>query len=116
VAREETSIQKSIVDVLRLCGVTVLHTSAFSVRGPVGSAKGVPDLLCWVEDSPGLIWGLEVKTPKGRPTPEQREYSSKGAYSIVRSIEDAIEASKKVLGKYAPESPSLKKLGRLGTP
>lgn len=114
-AREETLVQRAITEVLGLAGVLVLHTSAFTARGPLGTAKGVPDLLCYAEDAPGLMWGLEVKTAKGRPTPEQKRLSDAGMYAIVRSPEEAIDASKAVLERYAPTSKILRRLGNFKT-
>ncbi|MEJ5169375.1 MAG: hypothetical protein WHU10_00145 [Fimbriimonadales bacterium] len=104
VAREETLVQKTIVDVLKLAGLTVLHTSAFAAKGRLGTAKGVPDLLVHAPDVPLLIIGLEVKTASGRPTPEQKALSEAGMYRIVRSPEDALDAAAEALRLYAPES------------
>lgn len=104
VAREETLVQKTIVDVLKLAELTVLHTSAFAAKGRLGTAKGVPDLLVHAPDVPLLIIGLEVKTTSGRPTPEQKALSEAGMYRIVRSPEDALDAVAEALRLYAPES------------
>jgi hypothetical protein len=87
----ESDLQSAIEGALRAAGLTVLHTSAFRARGPLGTTPGVPDLLVSCGRSP--LWlGLEVKTPRGRLSPAQKELAEEGRVVVVRSVEDAAEA------------------------
>lgn len=57
-------------------------------------SNGVPDILGYLHD--GTFLGIEVKTPEGRISPEQREFmeraKSKGCMVFVaRSIDDVIK-------------------------
>ena len=72
--------QAEIVGALRLCGALV-HSTA-----PLG--HGFPDLVVWGNNR---LWLLEVKTGKGRLTPEEVEFQKKWPVDIVRSAEEAIE-------------------------
>lgn len=63
------------------------------LRG-VGVKRGLPDVL--VVNDGRTIW-LELKSDKGRVSPEQREChaalaSARSSVSVVRSLDDAIEA------------------------
>jgi hypothetical protein len=102
--RPEARLQTEIVAVLRLCGLTVLQTSAHRARGPLGTTPGVPDLLVFAQDAPLLLWGIEVKTARGRLNPAQRELAQAGAYAVARSAADALRACADALARYAPES------------
>jgi hypothetical protein len=61
-------------------------------RMPPYSMKGVPDII--LIDG-GHFVGLEVKTPTGRQSPEQKEFQRRltaegGSYHVVRSVDDVI--------------------------
>ncbi len=65
-------------------------------RLPRGCKKGIPDILIITK---GRTIAMEVKTPKGKQSPEQKvvedSFKKQGKeYHVVRSLEDAI----KVLG------------------
>ena len=71
-------------------------------RSHVG-LKGVPDIICIIpqgEEGSGIFTGFEVKTPRGRQSPDQILFEKRckragGRYYVVRSVEDvktAIEA------------------------
>ena len=102
--RPEARLQSDIVACLRLCGLTVLQTSAHRARGPLGTTPGVPDLLVRAPDAPLLMWGIEVKTERGRLSPAQRELAEAGAYAVARSPTEALRACEEALARYAPES------------
>jgi hypothetical protein len=102
--RPEARLQHDIVACLRLCGLTVLQTSAHRARGPLGTTPGVPDLLVRAPDAPLLMWGIEVKTPRGRLSPAQRELAEAGAYAVARSPAEALRACRDALARYAPDS------------
>ena len=71
--------QKSIVDALRKCGVTVRVTSQFG--------DGFPDLLCSHRNRMAF---LECKLPKERLTAEQEKFHADFPVCIVRSVDDAL--------------------------
>ena len=56
-----------------------------------GLTKGAPDLICY---SPtGVCWWLELKTPKGKRSPEQMCMENLAddlgvSYQVVRSVDD----------------------------
>lgn len=102
--RPEARLQSDIVACLRLCGLTVLQTSAHRARGPLGTTPGVPDLLVRAPDAPLLLWGIEVKTERGRLSPAQRELAEAGAYAVARSPAEALMACRDALTRYAPGS------------
>lgn len=59
---------------------------------------GMADILACV--GPRYVW-LEVKTPRGRQTPEQRNFQAAieaigGVYRVVRSVEDAVAVIQQV--------------------
>jgi len=100
--REEDAAQKWVVEFIeRACpGVLVFHvpnggkrskTEAAILKG-LGVRAGVPDLiLLW----PGHVAGLEMKAPKGKPTPEQEAIGEKfiqmgHQWGVARSPEEAI--------------------------
>ncbi|MGL5648305.1 MAG: VRR-NUC domain-containing protein [Clostridium sp.] len=64
---------------------------------PPGSKKGVPDLIVITK---GCFIGLEVKTPTGRQSKEQKEVEEgikkqDCSYYVVRSLEEVQEILKK---------------------
>lgn len=73
--------QKPIVDALRAAGA--------SVQSLASLGKGVPDLLV----SKGQTWLIEVKGPKGKPTPDQEKWIAawNGPVHIVRTVDDALQ-------------------------
>ena len=79
--QSEQEIQKTIVDYLRIKGYVTFkhHSTGFTVRnGKVAafrySEKGISDIIAC---SPtGRFTAIEVKRPKGTPSPEQIEFIS----------------------------------------
>jgi hypothetical protein len=94
VAVSETALSKSIQAALRGLGFRVLRLPAGHYRGAGGSRvqvgeAGMPDLLVL-----GVGW-LEVKTPTGRLSAEQRAWHQEAAdlgefVAVVRSVQDAV--------------------------
>lgn len=99
--RYEDAIQRGIVNWLRtvLPRAIVLHIpnaprskiTGARLKG-LGMLKGAPDLLVCLPEGRGVFF--EVKSEKGRATPEQKDFA--GAcemlgwhWFLVRSIEDA---------------------------
>ncbi|MBU1457007.1 MAG: hypothetical protein KKD01_20020 [Proteobacteria bacterium] len=74
--------QQKIIDALRAAGATVECLSA------VGS--GCPDIAVGYQ---GFTYFMEVKTNKGKLTPDQVEWhaSWRGQVAIVRSVDEALE-------------------------
>ena len=100
--REEDAAQKWVVEwVRRTCpSVLIFHvpnggqrsrTEAAILKG-LGVLAGIPDLiLLW----PGHVAGLEMKAPKGKPTPEQEAIGERmiqmgHLWGVARSPEEAI--------------------------
>lgn len=59
----------------------------------MGAYKGIPDIFA-IKD--GVIYGIEVKTPKGVLSPHQVEFQALltkhgGLYLTARSVEDVIK-------------------------
>jgi hypothetical protein len=55
--------------------------------------KGIPDILLIHREEYGQLWGLEVKKPSGRTSPDQllqqkRWRLNNAVYEIVKSLED----------------------------
>lgn len=60
---------------------------------PKYSLTGVPDIIL-IKD--GKFWGLEVKRPKGKQSPNQMEFEERckkagGEYHVVTGLEDIIK-------------------------
>ncbi len=53
------------------------------------SAAGVPDLLCWSKHDGFRL--VEVKTPRGKLTPEQIKFRALVPFEVVRSVEEALK-------------------------
>lgn len=87
----EHEIQAAIVDALTLAGFRVKHTTAYRQKGASGVAKGIPDLLVSHRGIPLMYLGLEVKTPTGTLSQEQREAVDREEYCVVRSEQEALE-------------------------
>jgi hypothetical protein len=84
----ETHIRKQITDALRWDGWYVMY----NFQG-VGSVRGVADLYCLKEGR--SVW-LEVKTPTGRQSDDQRRWEAAirtqgGEYRVARRIEDVAD-------------------------
>lgn len=82
---EETAIKHQIKDYLKLKGIFYWY----NLQG-MGAYKGIPD-MCAVKD--GVIYGIEVKRPKGKQSENQLEFEGKfntagGKYIVARSLED----------------------------
>lgn len=106
----EAGLEAAIVQALTLTGHVVLQTSEHRrgqtcprcgtwqvLAGGRGTSKGVPDLLVTAGDWPlGVFLGLEVKTARGRVSPEQQDLADRGMIMVVRSVEEAIAAVGKV--------------------
>lgn len=97
----EEDVQRVIVDGLRLLGWRVLVTThrvkrcpcGRWSRGDYGATPGVPDLLVRRDGWPDGLWrGLEVKGPKTPLSAAQKDLESRGGLTVVRSLEDALEA------------------------
>ena len=98
---KEKDLQQGIVDALRLKGYDVLVTTVqyrftpcmhcqrmTRPQGGYRASKGVPDLLVWI----GFWKGLECKGTDTAISPEQKKLVDEGKVTIVRSIEEALEA------------------------
>lgn len=90
----EKDIQFAIKRKLTELGYIVLSTSSIAAgrgRRAASTSSGVPDLLVSHKKWQCGVWlGLEVKTEKGRLTPEQTELYNLGRIVIVRSVEMAV--------------------------
>lgn len=93
----EKDIQAAIMEALGTSqGVKVFRLNVGFARSSKGHAvrfgvPGMADLL--VLAGPRYAW-LEVKTPRGRQTPEQRNFQAAidsigGVYAVVRSVDEA---------------------------
>lgn len=89
----EIQLQHEIISALRKLGFIVLSTSSAAAGRPKRfkdhSSRGIPDLLVSRKEW-GHWLGLEVKLPKGRIKPEQKELSDMGLVHIVYSLDDAL--------------------------
>lgn len=97
----ERDVQDAIVKVLELCGMTVLHTSAWRQKGPSGVAPGVPDLLVFIPGMPLVAVGLEVKRRGGVLSPAQKLHIEAGRYQVVRSPQAALDAVIAAIDRFA---------------
>lgn len=83
-AKKTDTVQGKIVQGLRDLG---FHVEIISHVG-----HGWPDI---VVPHGGFNWFFEIKSPKGRLTPAQKEFHSTwsplGQIDVIRSVEDAIE-------------------------
>lgn len=96
---KETDIQKAICDYLayrkhlfwRNNNTPVYDAARQRFRAmPKYTMKGLPDIIV-IKD--GFFIGLEVKQPKGRQSPDQKEFQrlckeAGGEYHLVKSIDD----------------------------
>lgn len=102
-AQPEHQIQASIIEFWKMRGRRDLDLFAIPNGGArnvitarrlkaEGVLAGVPDLCCILDD--GRVGWLEVKAPKGRLSPEQREFSERWQkrghrFAIVYDVKDA---------------------------
>lgn len=100
----ETQLQAAIVEVLKLAGFSVKHTSAFRQTGPSGVSKGIPDLLVSHRGIPLCYFGMEVKLPSGKLSPEQQQAVSAREYVVVRSPIDALDQAIEIMGSRIHET------------
>lgn len=98
----ETMIQAAIVETLVLAGFSVKHTSAFLQKGASGVSKGIPDLLVSHRAIPCRYFGMEVKMPNGKLSPEQQQAVLLGEYVVVRTPKEALEHAVKLLQATEP--------------
>lgn len=96
---DEYKLQVEVVKALRSRGILVFSipnernsgvSDAVRMRAS-GLTKGVPDLMAW--DSNRQCWWLELKTPTGVRSPEQKAFEDVARayhieYKVVRSLED----------------------------
>ena len=95
--RSEADIQLSILQELKRQGkfcwrnqpVTFNHQLGFHISNPY-VPKGMPDILCCIDSQ---LVGIEVKTPKGKQSPDQilfqkRLELSGGKYVLAKSVAD----------------------------
>lgn len=105
--RAERDIQKEILAFLK--NNSVLHWRQNSGMVPIGGgsrfirlgSKGLPD-ICVIMPPHGKFVGLEVKTKVGKVNQNQKEFAMRltnlgGYYFVVRSLEDAVNALRKVM-------------------
>ncbi|HEY5177286.1 MAG TPA: VRR-NUC domain-containing protein [Terriglobales bacterium] len=98
----EAQIQKHIPDYLKLKRVVCLKHRNVGIMKPNGSyiplafgEKGISDIIGCLPD--GGFLAIEVKKPRGRPTPEQKEFiasvlRNKGIGIIAYSLDDVLNA------------------------
>lgn len=84
---KESAIQSEIISALRRLGAIVCSTSSWG--RPTTVTRGTPDLFVW---HCGHWYALEVKSPKGTLSEEQKELVDIGAVQVVRSVDDALGA------------------------
>jgi hypothetical protein len=96
--KEETKLQKAIVDALKLQGIYVLRTNSGKVPAKRGwvhlQPKGTPDLHGAIPVS-GRMFAVEVKVPGEKPDAAQlakgAELVAKGIlHGFVWSVDDAV--------------------------
>ncbi len=79
--------QKEIVEALRRVGLSVICLHAIG--------KGCPDLLV---SSPTSMWLIEVKTLKGKLTPDQEKFHRDWRGTPILIVRDPVEAIQKTVG------------------
>ena len=92
--RAEAKLELAIRQALEYHGCRVWSTSAKRQRGPSGVSPGVPDLYV-VDPIMKRSCFMEVKTPKGRLSPAQRDFRAVALAAgqtclVVRSVDDAV--------------------------
>ena len=103
--RKESEIQKAILDYLHLQRVVAWRSNQIPAPSPDGKfrrfagRRGVADVIGIMPDGSGRLLAIEVKSEKGRISPEQAEFGkdvlkAKGVYIVARSLDDVIQALK----------------------
>lgn len=87
----EEQLQRDIVDYLRLYALEVKQTNL--AKAKAFADLGVPDLIISSPAWPRWCWlGMELKTQKGKPSPEQKRLEAADHIVIVRSVDEAMYA------------------------
>lgn len=104
--KKEVDIQKSILEYLRGNDYLVWRNNNQPTYDPKinsgyggyraqskWSFPGLPDILMVHKENYGQLWGLEVKTPKGRPSAGQlimqkQFHLNNAEYHFVKSVDD----------------------------
>ncbi len=109
-ALSEHEIQEMTVQMVRLCGLTVLETTAYRQKGSSGVDLGVPDLLVSVPGTPALWVGIEMKKPGGQLSRAQFALSSARQIIVCHSPEEVLRSLRDAFKKSIPKSPYIEKL------
>ena len=98
--KKENDIQRDICHYLRKRGLLFWRFSPETYNAKLGIhiksewiPNGLPDIMVINKEEYGQLWGLEVKTPKGKPSAHQllmqkRFHLANARYEFVRSVED----------------------------
>lgn len=96
---KESEVQRAILDYLELRGIFHYRNNSGAFKREDGhfyrfGAVGSPDIVCVIK---GYFIGLEVKSPTGSQSADQKQFQSHlekagGFYFVVRSIDDAQRA------------------------
>ena len=94
----ESTIQKGIIDYLKTKGILHWRANVGRFRTDTGRyiRTGIPGLADIMSVHDGTCYALEVKTPTGRQSQNQKKFQAEfeaagGIYKIVRSIQDVKE-------------------------
>lgn len=107
----EARLQREVVHELRSHGWLVLSIPNERALGiadikrmeAMGMTKGAPDLMAWdLQNNP---WWFELKTPRGKRSPEQICFEHTAAelgigYRVVRSVHDVQDLTEKSMSEY----------------
>ncbi len=80
---------------------TYNEQGGFYMKLPKGVLPGTPDIIACIDE---LFVGFEVKTEKGRQSPDQKEFErvlktrTRGRYFVVRSIMETEAALSQITG------------------
>ncbi len=98
---KEHEIQRPIVQAIHLAGFRVLETTAYRQKGSSGVDLGIPDLLVYHPDLPGVFFGIEVKRDhKSHVRPEQQALVDLGIYGIATTPEEALHWLQKQVSNH----------------
>ena len=89
----ESSIQRAILKYLKSLGLY-----CWTIKISICNERGAPDIICCYK---GFFVGLEVKTPRGRPSQIQKTQilrinNARGRAKVVRSVEEVKELLKEL--------------------
>lgn len=99
----EGKIQLAIMQYLRKQGYLFWRFSPETYNANLGIhikheyvPSGLPDIMLVHKENYGQLWGLEVKTKRGRPSADQivmqrRFHLNNAEYHVVRSVDDVKE-------------------------